>query len=139
MTRSKTPLTLDPAVLGALLDGAWAAERRRGRARVAHPDAIPPVTGDLDELRAATLRGVKALAESGATFRSLPEELGGANDHAGYVAAFEEAVTASPACRSRPGCSSACSAVRSSTSATPSSTRSGSCPPSAPSSSAASR
>lgn len=103
MTRSKTPLTLDPAVLGALLDGAWAAERRRGRALVEHPDAIPPVTGDLDELRAATLRGVKALAESGATFRSLPEELGGANDHAGYVAAFEEAVTASPSLQIKAG------------------------------------
>ena len=30
MNRTKTPLTVDPTVLADLLDGQWAAERRRG-------------------------------------------------------------------------------------------------------------
>ncbi len=103
MNRTKTPLTIDPSVLGDLLDGRWASERRRGRALVEHPDTVPPITGDLDEMREATLRGVRALAESGSTLRSLPTELGGENDHAGYVAAFEESVTASPSLQIKAG------------------------------------
>lgn len=103
MNRTKTPLTVDPAVLADLLDGQWAAERRRGRTLVEHPDTVPPVTGDLDEMREATLRGVRALAETGSTLRALPTELGGENDHAGYVAAFEESVTASPSLQIKAG------------------------------------
>lgn len=103
MNRTKTPLTIDPSVLGDLLDGRWASERRRGRALVEHPDTVPPITGDLDEMREATLHGVRALAESGSTLRSLPTELGGENDHAGYVAAFEESVTASPSLQIKAG------------------------------------
>jgi acyl-CoA oxidase len=103
MTPTKTPLKVDPAVLAELLDGRWAEQRRRARSLAADPAAVAQDTAELGELREATLEGVRALADSGATRLALPRSRGGHNDHAGYVAGFEETVAASPSLQVKAG------------------------------------
>ncbi|GAA2091631.1 acyl-CoA dehydrogenase family protein [Brevibacterium salitolerans] len=94
---------LDPAVLGAVLDGTWAAARRRGRETAADPRAHLPAEGTLEELRAATTAAVSLVSDSGLTRLPLPESMGGRNTHAEYVAGFEEFVTASPSLQIKAG------------------------------------
>ncbi|WP_019157426.1 acyl-CoA dehydrogenase family protein [Brevibacterium senegalense] len=103
MTPGKTPLTLDPAVLQGVVDGAWAGARRRIRELSTDPALHLPVDGTLEELRAHTTAAVRPVADSGLTRLALPVEQGGTGRHAEYLAGFEELVTASPSLQIKAG------------------------------------
>ncbi|WP_035281150.1 acyl-CoA dehydrogenase family protein [Brevibacterium album] len=100
---SKNATALSPSVLTEVLDGSWAAARRRGREMAADPRAHLPAGGSLEELRAATTAGVGLVAESGLSRLPLPEAMGGRNSHGEYVAGFEELVAASPSLQIKAG------------------------------------
>ncbi|GAA4507357.1 acyl-CoA dehydrogenase family protein [Brevibacterium yomogidense] len=103
MNRGKTPLTIDPAVLQEVLDGEWAEARRRIRTLSEDPSLHLPAHGTLEELRAVTTEATAAVAASGLTRLPLSEDDGGQNNHAEYVAGFEELVTASPSLQIKAG------------------------------------
>lgn len=99
----KHQLTVDPSHIRAVLDGQWADYRMNGRAFVDKEHAVLSETGDLEQLRAETLAGVQALIDTGISSLPLPVDQGGQNNHAGYVAAFEELVTAEPSIQIKAG------------------------------------
>lgn len=99
----KHQLTVDPSRVRAVLDGQWADYRMNGRAFVDKEHAVLSETGDLEQLRAETLAGVQALIDTGISSLPLPVDQGGQNNHAGYVAAFEELVTAEPSIQIKAG------------------------------------
>lgn len=99
----KHQLSVDPARIGAVLDGRWAEQRYIGRSFIDSEHAVLSETGDLEQLREETLAGVKALIDTGISGLPLPESEGGQNNHAGYVAAFEELVTAEPSIQIKAG------------------------------------
>jgi acyl-CoA oxidase len=53
---------------------------------------------------------LRILVDNGAVHRAFPQSVGGADDHGGNVAGFQELVIADPSCRSRPVSSGGCSA-----------------------------
>ncbi|WP_349827837.1 acyl-CoA dehydrogenase family protein [Brevibacterium litoralis] len=103
-TRSaQTRQPADPRLLQAVLDGDWASYRAEGRTYVEREGFVIDEHAALPELREQTLAGVEALARTGQPVRPLPEDLGGENQHAGYVAGFEELVAASPSIQIKAG------------------------------------
>lgn len=96
-------MTIDPTLLRAVLDGDYASARAEGRSFVRQPGAVIDEEAPLAEIREATLRGTRALGETGQPLLPLPPELGGEDEHAGYVAAFEELVASSPSVQIKAG------------------------------------
>ncbi len=94
---------IDVAWLGEYLLGTWAAERKQSRALMARPEfhRIDGLT--LDEHRERVFGQLKLLVGDGAVHRAFPTSLGGANNHGGNVAAFEEIVTADPSLQIKSG------------------------------------
>jgi acyl-CoA oxidase len=99
---SATPV-VDVAALGRQLLGTWPESRLAARQRAADP-AFQRIEGQtMAEHRERVLGQLKLLAESGAVHKAFPKELGGADDHGGNIAAFEELVLADPSLQIKSG------------------------------------
>lgn len=96
-------LSLDPQAINTVLDGRWAAARRQGRTLALDETTHEDPADDLETARAKTLTSVGLMADTGLPKLSLPEYLGGRNEHAANIAAFEETVTASPSLQVKAG------------------------------------
>ncbi|MCF2571405.1 acyl-CoA dehydrogenase family protein [Brevibacterium sp. UCMA 11754] len=96
-------LSLDPKAINTALDGQWAEARRQGRTLALEEITHEDPADDLETTRAKTLAGVGLMADTGLPLLSLPTSLGGRNEHAANVSAFEETVTASPSLQIKAG------------------------------------
>jgi acyl-CoA oxidase len=97
----------DPRVdvdrLTDVLLGPYADLRRGARAVVAQP-RFQRVEGlPVPEHRARVLDQLRTLAREGDVLRAFPERLGGADDHGGSLARFEELVAADPSLQIKAG------------------------------------
>ncbi|HEU4757177.1 MAG TPA: acyl-CoA dehydrogenase family protein, partial [Agromyces sp.] len=108
-TPANTPIdssaspVVDVAALGRQLLGTWPESRLAARARAADP-AFQRIDGQtMAEHRERVLGQLKLLVESGAVHKAFPKELGGADDHGGNIAAFEELVLADPSLQIKSG------------------------------------
>ena len=102
-----TPTPEDPAVdvarLETVLLGRWGELRRGARAFTADPRFIRIEGQSTAEHRARVLAQIKILAGEGDVLRAFPAELGGADDHGGSLARFEELVVADPSLQIKSG------------------------------------
>ncbi|WP_382309722.1 acyl-CoA dehydrogenase [Herbiconiux sp. UC225_62] len=89
--------------LGRYLLGTWADVRLGARELSARPD-LQRIDGQtLDEHRARVSGQLKLLVEHGQVHRAFPESVGGADDHGGNIAGFEELVLADPSLQIKSG------------------------------------
>jgi acyl-CoA oxidase len=94
---------IDVAALGRQLLGTWADIRLTARERAAQPDLQRIEGQSMKEHRERVLEQLKTLAAQGAVLKAFPKELGGADDHGGNIAAFEELVIADPSLQIKSG------------------------------------
>ncbi|GAA4049300.1 acyl-CoA dehydrogenase family protein [Agromyces indicus] len=94
---------VDVAALGRQLLGTWADIRLEARARAARPEYQRIEGQPMAEHRERVLGQLKLLVDSGAIAKAFPKELGGADDHGGNIAAFEELVLADPSLQIKSG------------------------------------
>jgi acyl-CoA oxidase len=94
---------VDVAALGEQLLGKWAAARRQARSLASKPELhkIEGLTHTDHRVRA--FGQLKYLVDNNGVHRAFPVELGGADDHGGNVAGFEELVTADPSLQIKAG------------------------------------
>jgi acyl-CoA oxidase len=98
-----TPAAVDVAALEAHLLGRYAALRRGSRALAGDPD-FQKVDGlSLAEHRERVLGQLRRLVAEHAVLRAFPTALGGADDHGGSLALFEELVAADPSLQIKAG------------------------------------
>lgn len=108
-TPANTPIdaqaapVVDVAALGRQLLGTWADIRLEARARAAQPEYQRIEGQTMAEHRERVLGQLKLLVQSGAIQKAFPKELGGADDHGGNIAAFEELVLADPSLQIKSG------------------------------------
>ncbi|NKY08994.1 acyl-CoA dehydrogenase [Cellulomonas hominis] len=100
--RDTDPRVDVPALTDVLL-GRYADLRRGARDLVAEPrfqkvEGLPAA-----EHRARVLEQLRALEAEGDVLRAFPSALGGADDHGGYLARFEELVVADPSLQIKAG------------------------------------
>jgi acyl-CoA oxidase len=95
--------TVDVAALGAQLLGTWAEVRRAAREVTKRPEMQRIEGLSMDEHRARVFGQLQLLADNGHVHRAFPAHLGGANDHGGNIAGFEELVTADPSLQIKAG------------------------------------
>jgi acyl-CoA oxidase len=94
---------VDVRALEELLLGRWADIRRSARAFLADP-RLHRVEGlPMAEHREAVLAQLRILAREGDVLRAFPPALGGADDHGGSLARFEETITADPSLQIKAG------------------------------------
>ncbi|MBW4095941.1 MAG: acyl-CoA dehydrogenase [Acidobacteria bacterium] len=94
---------IDTAELGEILLGKWADVRRESRELAAQP-RLHKIEGlDYHEHRERTFEQMKYLVEMKGVHRAFPTKFGGAGEHGGNVAAFEELVTADPSLQIKAG------------------------------------
>ncbi|MGM9470569.1 acyl-CoA dehydrogenase family protein [Pseudarthrobacter sp. YS3] len=94
---------VDVAALGEQLLGKWSAARRQARSLASQP-ALHKIEGlTHTDHRARTFGQLKYLVDNNGVHRAFPSELGGADDHGGNVAGFEELVTADPSLQIKAG------------------------------------
>lgn len=94
---------VDVAQLTDVLLGPYAELRRQARAVVADP-RFQRIEGlSVPEHRARVLEQLRALVTDGDTLRAFPTRLGGADDHGGSLARFEELVAADPSLQIKAG------------------------------------
>ncbi|MEE2569087.1 acyl-CoA dehydrogenase [Pseudarthrobacter sp. J64] len=95
--------TVDVAALGEQLLGKWADIRREARELAGRPE-LHKIEGQTHvDHRARTFGQLKFLVDHGAVHRAFPAALGGADDHGGNIAGFEELVTADPSLQIKAG------------------------------------
>src|SRR5687768_9476316 len=94
---------VDVAALGRQLLGTWPDIRLAARERAARPDLQRIEGQPMAEHRERVLQQMKILVETQAVHRAFPKELGGADDHGGNIAAFEELVLADPSLQIKAG------------------------------------
>src|SRR5215207_1578311 len=94
---------VDVAALGRQLLGTWADIRIAARERSARPDLQRIEGQTMAEHRERVLGQLKILVEDGAVHRAFPSSVGGADDHGGNIAAFEELVIADPSLQIKSG------------------------------------
>ncbi|MDR6415996.1 acyl-CoA dehydrogenase [Pseudarthrobacter sulfonivorans] len=94
---------VDVAALGEQLLGKWADARRHARALAGHPELHKTEGLTHTEHRTRAFGQLKYLVDHGAVHRAFPAALGGADDHGGNVAGFEELVTADPSLQIKAG------------------------------------
>ena len=82
-------LTFDPAALRALLDGDQAAIKNRMRAILAQPSFRYYDGTDKEGLRDRVFDWTREIARQGIGFLFMPKSVGGGDDLAGFMAAFE--------------------------------------------------
>lgn len=94
---------VDVPVLEEALLGRWSGVRRRARAFLADP-RLHRVEGlSMAEHRERVLGQLRLLAAEGDVLRAFPGDLGGADDHGGSLARFEEVITADPSLQIKAG------------------------------------
>ena len=94
---------VDVAALGRQLLGTWADIRIAARERSARPDLQRLEGQSMAEHRERVLAQLKILVQDGAVHRAFPKSVGGADDHGGNIAAFEELVIADPSLQIKSG------------------------------------
>lgn len=94
---------VDVARLGHALLGTWPDERLASRALAARPELQRIEGQSMEEHRARVLRQLTLLVDNEAVHRAFPERFGGADDHGGNIAAFEELVLADPSLQIKAG------------------------------------
>ena len=94
---------VDVARLEALLLGRYGDVRREARAFAGDPRFARIEGLTVEEHRARVLTQVKTLAVEGDVLRAFPAEFGGADDHGGSLARFEELVAADPSLQIKAG------------------------------------
>lgn len=94
---------VDVAALGEQLLGKWAAARRQARALASQPELHKIEGLTHTDHRARAFGQLTYLVENNGVHRAFPSELGGADDHGGNVAGFEELVTADPSLQIKAG------------------------------------
>ena len=107
--RSSVPVTtphapvVDVTALGEHLMGQWRDIRRTSRALAAKPE-IKRIEGlSLDEHRERVMGQLHLLVADGAVHRAFPKSVGGAENHGGNIAGFEELVLADPSLQIKSG------------------------------------
>jgi len=95
--------TVDVAGLGRQLLGTWADVRVKARELSARPDMQRIEGLSMHEHRARVFSQLHVLAENGHVLRAFPTHLGGADDHGGNIAGFEELVIADPSLQIKGG------------------------------------
>ncbi|WP_458782056.1 acyl-CoA dehydrogenase family protein [Arthrobacter sp. D3-16] len=89
--------------LGEQLLGKWAATRLQARSLAASPELHKIEGLTHTEHRARVFGQLKHLVENEAVHRAFPRSLGGADDHGGNIAGFEELVVADPSLQIKAG------------------------------------
>ena len=82
-------LTFDPAAMRALLDGDQAAIKNRMRGILSQPSFRYYDGTDKEGLRARVFDWTREIARQGIGFLFMPKSVGGSDDLAGFMAAFE--------------------------------------------------
>jgi acyl-CoA oxidase len=100
---SEAQPAVDVDALGEQLLGKWAAIRRQARTLAARPELHKIEGLPHTEHRARVSGQLKYLVENEAVHRAFPESLGGADDHGGNIAGFEELVVADPSLQIKAG------------------------------------
>ncbi|MCY7288594.1 MAG: acyl-CoA dehydrogenase family protein, partial [Cryobacterium sp.] len=83
--------------------GTWADVRLRARELTAQPELQRIEGQSMAEHRERVLGQLRILADNGHVHRAFPKHLGGADDHGGNIAGFEELVTADPSLQIKAG------------------------------------
>lgn len=100
---STTPERVDVPALEEVLLGRWAGVRRSARAFLAD-ERLHRVEGlSMADHRERVLEQLRILAAEGDVLRAFPSDLGGADDHGGSLARFEEVITADPSLQIKAG------------------------------------
>ena len=94
---------IDVPLLEQVLLGRWADVRRQARRLLADPRLHRIEGQPVAEHRERVLDQLRILAAEGDVLRAFPAALGGADDHGGSVARFEEVVTADPSLQIKAG------------------------------------
>ncbi|WP_250446575.1 acyl-CoA dehydrogenase [Actinotalea sp. C106] len=94
---------IDVAVLEQALLGRWADIRREARTFLADPRLHRVEGQTMAEHRETVLEQLRILATEGDVLRAFPKALGGADDHGGSLARFEEVITADPSLQIKAG------------------------------------
>ena len=102
-TTRPAPPEVDVAVLTEHLLGRYAVLRRDTRALAADPAFRKAEGLTLAEQRERVLAQLRALVEGHDVLRAFPTALGGADDHGGSLARFEELVAADPSLQIKAG------------------------------------
>ncbi|TQJ40937.1 acyl-coenzyme A oxidase [Arthrobacter sp. SLBN-112] len=108
-TPAATPMGNGPApavdveALGRQLLGKWADVRHQARELAARPELHKIEGLTHTEHRARVFGQLKYLVDHEAVHRAFPAELGGADDHGGNIAGFEELVVADPSLQIKAG------------------------------------
>ncbi|RYV51461.1 acyl-CoA dehydrogenase family protein [Pengzhenrongella frigida] len=96
-------VVVDVDRLEHVLLGRFGAVRREARAFAADPRFARIEGLSMAEHRARVLTQVQTLAAEGDVLRAFPAEFGGADDHGGSIARFEELVVADPSLQIKAG------------------------------------
>ena len=94
---------IDVAALTEQLLGPWADIRKASRARAARPELQRDPALGMDQHRERVLEQLKILTKEGAVQLAFPAAFGGADNHGGSIAAFEELVAADPSLQIKAG------------------------------------
>jgi acyl-CoA oxidase len=89
--------------LEEVLLGRWADVRRQARAFLTDPRLHRDESLPMDEHRTRVLEQLRILAREGDVLRAFPTALGGADDHGGSLARFEEVIVADPSLQIKAG------------------------------------
>ena len=98
----ETP-AVDVAALETVLLGRWADVRRSARALLTDPRLHRVEGQSMAEHRETVLEQLRILAREGDVLRAFPTALGGADDHGGSLARFQETVVADPSLQIKAG------------------------------------
>jgi acyl-CoA oxidase len=99
---STTP-RIDQKVVADALYGKWKTERLEGRKLAADPRFQTIPGQSMDEHRERALEQLGLLVEAGAIQRAFPARFGGADNHGGNIAGFQELVFADPSMQIKSG------------------------------------
>ncbi|KQQ98726.1 acyl-CoA dehydrogenase [Arthrobacter sp. Leaf141] len=94
---------VDTAALGEQLLGKWAAIRHQARDLAGRPELHKTEGLTHTEHRTRVTGQLQFLVDNGAVHRAFPAHLGGADNHGGNIAGFEELVVADPSLQIKAG------------------------------------
>jgi acyl-CoA oxidase len=100
---SRPQPTVDVEALGRQLLGKWAGVRLQARDLAARPELHKIEGLTHTEHRERVFGQLKYLVDNEAVHRAFPSALGGADDHGGNIAGFEELVVADPSLQIKAG------------------------------------
>ncbi len=94
---------IDVPTLAHQLLGTWPEARVASRALAAKPEMQRIEGQSMDDHRDRVFHQLKLLVENGQVLKAFPKRLGGADDHGGNIAGFEELVLADPSLQIKSG------------------------------------